>query len=323
MTLRIGSAFATAPVKTRARAYMPTKTDTDYTVALPSLVSLNLSHNKLGADSFSACDIAALPPALICLDLSSNNISGRIPSQLFSSLAKLQKLYLGNNGLDDAFFIRSLTTSGPIFPSMEILDLSRNALDSLEHLEEVLRIPAERQAIYKGIPSPSLAKALAAIAPSSPVYTPLHIDLTSNFLREEVPRRKQLRREKRQETSSIGEDAGTPQLDEKNEIASVFRLLDEVHQDISDKLRQGGLSANQLSEIRASLIQLQAIAAHAENGSVNAPDPANSKGSKHPGSSLRFSQNHTPRKDNAQEIPGSSRARRQKLEQEAQGWAPL
>lgn len=304
---------------------MPTKTDIDYTVALPSLTSLNLSHNRLSADSFSAANIDSLPPALSCLDLSSNNISGRIPLKLFNSLSRLQKLYLASNGLDDDFFIPASPASGPLFPSLGVLDISRNALDSLEHLELVLKVPSERQAIYSGISSSSLLKALTVSTPSVQRYPPLNIDLTGNFLREELPRRKLLRKAKRQESTGdveVTSVAPSP-ASEGTEAAEVLRLLDEVHQTMSDRLRHGQLGQDDLSVIKTSLDQLRSIAARPSAEPAQSQVTPVTKRVVAQSSNVSSTQSDTPVKPIVQEVPGSSRARKLRLQQEAQDWAPL
>lgn len=243
---------------------------------------------------------------------------------LFGSLSRLQKLYLANNGLDDAFFVPAPPNSGPIFPSLNQLDLSRNALDSLEHLEEVLKIPIERQAIYSGISTPTLLKAVSMPPPDAPRYQPLRIDLAGNFLREELPRRKQLRRAKRQDSCHDTEGTSISQNPEDTEPAAVLRLLDEVHQSITNRLREGQFGQDQLSTIKSLLELLQSATGvpkaegpQAGISQVNTEQPA--------GQSLvnPLKESHPPLKSIMPEAAGSSRARRLRMQQEAQQWEPL
>lgn len=305
---------------------MPTKSDTDYTAPLPSLTSLNLSHNKLSAKAFSSACIVSLPPSLTCIDLSSNNISGRVPLQLFGCLSKLKILNLADNGLDDNFFSSGSSKPDHVFQSLESLDLARNAIDSLEHLEQVFRIPLERQAVYSGLASASLAKVLSAIVPAEPLYTPLHINLSSNFLREEIPRRKQMKRGKKQE-DDFSTTAETQVQEEENEApVALLNLLDEVHASLSQQLKQKLHSQETMSEMMHSLNQLLALAGQTPAAQPSTP-PSPSKANGHrfgvPRLKTALGQSQTPVKMAVQEPPGSSRARRQRLEQEARQWAPL
>lgn len=307
---------------------MPTKTDIDYKVALPSLTTLNLSHNQLSASKFSQSSIISLPPNLTNLDLSSNNLSGRIPLQLFGKLQKLKKLDLANNGLDDNFFIcPSSQHATSTFEHLETLNLSRNALDSLEQLEFALRIPLERPVVYSGITSPFLVKAIAAVPPpSSSNYPTLRIDLTGNFLREELPRRKQLRRDRRQASASTAEkqSSTSTSTSDPDLTTNLVRLLDDVHCKLTRQLALRSMPTDDLERIRILLEELNSMIP-GENQSA----PTNTLQQTDdctPAQMSRDAASHqTPSivRPSIVNVSGSSRARRQRLEEQAKEWDPL
>lgn len=306
---------------------MPTKSDTDYTVVLPSLTTLNLSHNKLSASSFAASNITSLPPNLTSLDLSSNGISGRIPIHLFSDLSKLKVLNLQDNGLDDNFFIASsASSSSTLFASLETLDLSRNALDSLDHLECALGIPIDRPVVYSGVSSVSLAKLLAGVqSPSLPSYPALRINLAHNFLREELPRRKQMRRADKA-GNHVSKDAETTAPREQvDPHVAVLRLLDDVHQRATARLVRGNLEPPTLAGIQDSLEKLATLLEAGSNHSGSSATASSITNGTKPSPHAADNGKHqsTPVKTVAVDVPGSLRARRQKQEEEARQWAPL
>lgn len=305
---------------------MPTKSDIDYKVALPSLTTLNLSHNQLSASNISPSSMTSLPPNLANLDLSSNSLSGRIPLQVFGKLQKLKKLHLANNGLDDNFFIcPSSHQATSTFPQLETLDLSRNALDSLSQLETALQIPLERPVIYSGITSTSLVKAIAAVQPpSTPDYPTLRIDLTGNFLREELPRRKQLRRDKRQADTSIAEDQSQISTSGPDLTADLVRILDDVYSKLTRQLAHRSTSTDELERIKKLLEELNSvISSESQPTSTNTVQQANGSTPTHSSQAAVADQTSSIVRPSIIDLTGSSRARRQRLEEQAKEWDPL
>jgi hypothetical protein len=128
-------------------------------------------------------------------------LNGPISLTLFGTLRNLQNLNLANNGLDDGFFLLPPFPSTPnerYFPALENLDISRNAIDSLEHLEKAFGAPHDRKINYTGITSVSLKKYLALVPEPTDqlgILSALSVNVGENFLREEGARRKAMRKE--------------------------------------------------------------------------------------------------------------------------------
>lgn len=195
-----GTTFPSSPIKPAASvAYSRAADVTDYSAPLPKLRSLNLRGNAFRSTAFAVERIDRLPPKLTSFDISENGLNGPIPLKLFGELNHLRELNLANNGLDDGFFRQTAFPNDncDFFPSLELLDISRNALDSLEHLEAALSAPHSRNLEYTGIASVSLKKYLAlAPEPSGETRLPtLVVKMADNFLREEGSRRKAMRKQ--------------------------------------------------------------------------------------------------------------------------------
>ena len=260
--------------------------------------------------------------------MSSNGISGRIPLQLFGSLAKLKSLNLQDNGLDENFFIPCYSSNrSSTFASLESLDLSRNAIDSLEEIESTLGIPRERSVQYTGVASVSLMKAFATVQqPASSKYPPIHINLAQNFLREELPRRKKLRRGEKAQESVVTESEVSPDsASQKCSKQSVLSLLDDVYQRTRTRLLRGDLDETVLKQITASLESLNSTIAEERVGGAVEASAHHKVDRPSAGSGVvdASKQQSTPARPTLAELPGSSRARRQRLEEEAKQWAPL
>jgi hypothetical protein len=308
----------------------------DYSKPLPSLTTLNLSYNHMQANAFSTSTIQSLPPYLTSLDLSDNGISGRIQLDLFGVLSHLKHFNLANNGLDDNFFIPTTspsTSHSSLLPQLESLDLSRNALDSLEHLERVLDIPVARGVQYKGANSPTLAKAFASVMePTSPKCPTLSINLSQNFLREELARRKKAKRDKRAplDDTLIGSPMSQrPQIrsaekEQKADEQDLLELLTQVHQSIVRRVQEGVLCSGQIRDLRAGLQALDKLAIGEPNASSASFGTSEGPVSFPMNIVPRIQETSTPIRPPAISFTGSSRARRQKLEEEARSqWDPL
>lgn len=144
--------------------------------------------------------LTSLPPSLQSFDLADNSLSGSLPLATFGGLKQLKSLNLSNNGLvDDLFESTPNRMASSPFPALETLDISRNAVDSLEHLEECLDScrrgdrPPLRTVAYGGVTSAPLRRYLSTVEVRASDLPALTVNVADNFLREELVRRRRMK----------------------------------------------------------------------------------------------------------------------------------
>lgn len=335
--IALGSSFpSSSPTKPQSTApEYSANTVVQGDIPLPSLVSLNLAANRLKASAFAEDEISSLPPNIKHLDLTSNGISGRLPFSLLASLSSLRTLLLSDNGLDDDFF--SGPSSDGAFPALAMLDLSKNAIDSLQFLDE--RFSNTHTIGYQGIASASLRRAIASTTPPSDNSNlpALSIDVTGNYLREEVVRRRKMKVHNKVTTDLASESSAPPQPPSisngvpagyANSEARALQALADIHTLIKQwsKAAQGDPSSTE--SFQTKLDALPGVLANWQSSDVahvHTPTasifPSASMPSTPQVRVAKESDNSSISSDTS--FIASAAERRRRLKEAEQAWAPL
>lgn len=266
--------------------------------------------------------------------MADNGIAGSLPLKLFGILPRLKALDVSRNKLDDYFFDMSGAMDDErLFQNLEELDLSGNALNSLEHLETCLAVPSRRTATYRGLQSASLQKAVATKTPDQASRLPeLLVYLHDNPLRDEGARRKRMRHETRSKEESNYRSSDCSTSIENASIPaseSVRTNLNALHSRLDAILARGQPDQAWLDKLSRSLRELNILAKDGETRHSPVDDHMRTP-TRPPLQASRSKQSTTgahsipsPWASESIQDSGSSRARKLRLQEEARQWGPL
>ncbi|KNZ59684.1 hypothetical protein VP01_1680g3 [Puccinia sorghi] len=165
---------------------------------LPALQKLKLSGNKFTSNTLFGAGSAQLPRNLQEIDLSKNPLGDRLDvSSNLRNLKKLSKLNLCSCGLSNEIFWFNVegdydqleSEENDLLGHLTELDLSHNAIDSLEYLESFFdqHCPHQPRLAYEGLP-----RELVELVPQyGQGAEHVKVLIGNNFLREEARRRRQ------------------------------------------------------------------------------------------------------------------------------------
>ncbi|GAA5950169.1 hypothetical protein JCM3765_004224 [Sporobolomyces pararoseus] len=148
---RIRDFFAGSPSKRS----QPELSKSSSTSPFPLLQTLRLSGNVFDKSTFTS-DGFEFPPQLRTLDLSSSQLTdSSLPPVLLGRLKDLSELDLSDNAFTEDLFSPDLfpiDSPEPLFPSLRLLYLSLNPIETLESIEEFLTDRVSRPIEYIGLP---------------------------------------------------------------------------------------------------------------------------------------------------------------------------
>jgi len=164
---------------------------------LPALQKLKLSGNKFTSNTLFGVGSVQLPRNLKEIDLSKNPLGDRLDvSSNLKNLKKLSKLNLCSCGLSNEIFWFNVegdydqleNEESDLLEHLTELDLSHNAIDSLESLESFFEqhCPHQPRLAYEGLPR-ELVKLVPQYGQGA---EDVKVIIGNNFLREEARRRR-------------------------------------------------------------------------------------------------------------------------------------
>ncbi|EFP74076.2 uncharacterized protein PGTG_00032 [Puccinia graminis f. sp. tritici CRL 75-36-700-3] len=182
----------------------------------PNLRKLKLSGNKFTTSSLFGRDSVQLPMNILELDLSKNPLGDCIEvSSNLRNLQKLIKLNLCGCGLSDNIFWFDLegdydqleTEENALLEHLAELDLSHNAIDSLEPLESFFdrHCSQHPRLAYEGLPR-ELVKVVIHHGQGG---RDVKVMIGNNFLREEARRRRKVKMMNAQSSQKPAESSDT------------------------------------------------------------------------------------------------------------------
>ncbi|SGZ02131.1 BQ5605_C033g11189 [Microbotryum silenes-dioicae] len=174
----------------------PSSTDTPFKAPLTRLTELILSDNPFSPDVFQDPGWS-FPSKLRELHLADSGlVETSFPALVFGKLAHLQELILaGADILSSPFHLEDVVDEeSELFPSLTRLDLSRNSIDSLLHLEAFFVRHVKRPIEYVGLEKSIMNLVKAKGRPNGDVEgrEEVRIVLHDNPMREEQVRRRAL-----------------------------------------------------------------------------------------------------------------------------------
>ena len=306
-------------MKAHATASAASKRSDDTSLPLASLLTLKLRDNHLSPSAFAAESLKVLPSSLISLDLANNRLAGPLPLSTFASLWRLHTLDLSNNGFRDNVFLftSDSSTSTRAFPALHHLDLSRNAIDSLASLEHCLGIPQARQVDYTGISSSSVRRAVAtSVHSAAPELEKLTIHLAENPLSKELPRR----RKQREDSGPIPGQPDDLILAQQNlaaVLANMLTCVDNVKKMDRCLAENPGLAVSYLPKLEQLQALLSPVSALLSEKEVETSQQNGTFKSHMPEITANADDDETVF------VETSAAARRKKLKEAEQAWAPL